>query len=70
MISKQMNIFVFIMFSLFALNYSTYVALNFFGVEEKHYKPFLMYINILGFFVILLPKRKGHIVTKLNSIIS
>ena len=67
---KRLNIFLFIVFSLFALNYSTYIVLSFFGIEQKHYKPFLMYINILGFFVIILPKQKGSIVKQLNTIIS
>lgn len=67
---RQLNIFLFIIFSLFAVNFSAYTALNFFGIEEKHYKPFLMYINILGLFVIILPRRKGYIVKQLNTIIS
>ena len=70
MLGKRLNLFVFIVFSLFALNYSTYIVISFFGIERKHYQPFLMYINILGFFVIILPKQKGSIVKQLNTIIS
>tara|TARA_Y100000768_G_C23990935_1_gene692859 strand:+ start:11473 stop:11685 length:213 start_codon:yes stop_codon:yes gene_type:complete len=68
--SRQLNILLFTIFSLFAVNFSAYTAMNFFGVEEQHYRPFLMYLNIIGFFVIVLPKKKGYIVEQLNSIIS
>jgi hypothetical protein len=70
MISRQLNIFIFIVFSLFAINFSAYTAFNFFGMDKRHYKPFLTYINVLGFFVVILPKRKGYIVKQLNTIIS
>ncbi len=70
MISRQLNIFMFILFSLVAINFSAYTALNFFGIDERHYKPFLMYINVMGIFVIMLPRQKGMIVKQLNTIIS
>jgi len=70
MLTRQFNIFVFIIFSLVAINFSAYTALNFFGIDERQYKPFLMYINVMGFFVIMLPRQKGLIVKQLNTIIT
>jgi len=69
MIGQSSKFIIFLIFSLIVVNFSTNTILEFFNVDTAQVTPFLMYINIMGFFVIVLPKNTGSIVEKLNKII-
>lgn len=68
MIINQIRFIGFLLFSLFAINFSTYYVVDFFDINREHIKPLLMFMNVLGFFVIVLPKQKGTIVERLTEI--
>lgn len=70
MVLNQIKFILFIIFSLFAVNFSTYYVVEFFDIDRAYIEPLLLYITVLGIFVIVLPKRKGMLIDKLSKTIS